>query len=52
MAWPPPKVPLGAIVAAAMTPHDHRFSADWAVGRREEARQAESRRVYEASLRR
>jgi hypothetical protein len=69
MAWPPPKIPLGALVATAMTPpHDPRFSADWAAAREqdmarraaaqarraeeEEARQAESRRVYEASLRR
>jgi hypothetical protein len=30
LAWPPPKTPLAALVAAAMTPpHDPRFTADW-----------------------
>ena len=69
LAWPPPKPPLGALVAAAMTPpHDPRFTADWAAAREqdmarraaaearwakeEEARQAQSKRTYEASLRR
>jgi hypothetical protein len=69
LAWPPPKVPLAALVAAAMTPpHDPRFTADWAAAREqdrarraaaearwakeEEARQSESRRAYDASLRR
>jgi hypothetical protein len=34
MAWPPPRTPLAALVAAAMTPpHDPRFTADWAAAR-------------------
>ena len=37
MAWPPPKPPLGALVAAAMTPpHDPRFTADWAAAREQD----------------
>ena len=56
------------LAAAMTPPHDPRFSADWGAAREkdvarraavqercakeEEARQAESRRVYEASLRR
>ena len=37
MAWPPPRTPLAALVAAAMTPpHDPRFTADWAAAREQE----------------
>ncbi len=69
LAWPPPKTPLGVLVAAAMTPpQDAQFTANWAAAREqdmirraeterrwakeEEARRAESKRAYEASLRR
>jgi hypothetical protein len=42
MAWPPPRTPLAALIAAAMTPpHDPRFTADWAAARqRDEERRA------------
>jgi hypothetical protein len=37
MAWPPPKTPLAALVAEAMTPpHDLRFTADWAAARQQD----------------
>jgi hypothetical protein len=37
MDWPLPKIPLGALVAAAMTPpHDPRFTADWAAARQQD----------------
>jgi hypothetical protein len=37
MAWPPPKTPLGVLVAAAMTPpHDARYTADWAAAREQD----------------
>ena len=37
MAWPPPRTPLAALVAAAMTPpHDPRFTADWAAARQQD----------------
>ena len=69
MAWPPPQIPLGVVMAASIAPqHDTRYSGDWAAARaeddkrraaiqerwakEEEARQAESKRAYEASLRR
>jgi hypothetical protein len=55
MDWPPPKIPLGALVAAAMAPpHDLRFSADWAAARQKDlARRAatETRRAEEEAAR-
>jgi hypothetical protein len=55
MTWPPPKPPLGALVAAAMTPpHDPRFTADWAAARQQDmARRAaaEARRAEEEASR-
>ncbi len=46
LAWPPPKTPLGVLVAAAMTPsHDDRFTANWAAAREQDlARRAETER--------
>jgi hypothetical protein len=56
LAWPPPKTPLGALFAAAMTPpHDPRFSADWAAAREQDrARRAtgEAHRAEEEAARR
>jgi hypothetical protein len=55
LAWPPPKMPLAALVAAAMTPpHDPRFTADWAAARQQDmARRAaaEARRAEEEASR-
>jgi hypothetical protein len=44
MAWPPPRTPLAALVAAAMTPpHDLRYTGDWAAAREQDrARRAET----------
>jgi hypothetical protein len=37
MAWPPPRTPLAALVAAAMTPpHDLRYTGDWAAAREQD----------------
>jgi hypothetical protein len=37
MAWPPPRTPLAALVAAAMTPpHDPRYTGDWAAAREQD----------------
>jgi hypothetical protein len=69
MAWPPPRTPLAALVAAAMTPpHDLRYTGEWAAAREQDkarrtatetrwaeeevARQEESKKLYERSLRR
>ena len=55
LAWPPPKIPLGALVAAAMTPpHDLRYTGDWAAAREQDmARRAagEARRAEEEAAR-
>jgi hypothetical protein len=47
MSWPPPRVPLAALVAGAMTPpHDLRYTRDWAAAREKEmARRAATEAV-------
>jgi hypothetical protein len=54
-AWPPPRTPLAALVAAAMTPpHDLRYTGDWAAAREQDrARRAAAaaRRAEEEAAR-
>ena len=55
IAWPPPKTPLGVLVAAAMTPPpDPRFSPDWGAAREQDMVRraaAETRRAEEEAAR-
>jgi hypothetical protein len=54
MAWPPPKIPPGALVASAMSPpHDPRLTGDWAAARPQDmARRAEAEARREKEHRR